>query len=343
VESIAPTEAQEDALFLPSSFSVALLMMLLGMFCWGSWPNTYKLTHGWRYELFYWDFALGIFLSSLLVAGTLGSLFGLPTFWQNLLSADRSALVYAFLAGVLWNLGNVLLMAGVALVGMAVVFPVSIGLALVVSTIGSYLVMPRGDPLWLFAGVAFVFAAVTLNSFAYRTAARERQNTSKNGLLVCLGAGILISTATPLVGKALSAPSPLGPYGITSLFTLAALISTFPVMGYFMQRPLAGKAVAAADYWKGSLNEHSAGLLGGFGWAMGSVLTFTAANLVGIALAGAIGQANPLVAALWGLLVWKEFRDAPRRSKVLLAFMFGLYILGLVLLALSFKSSSVLR
>jgi glucose uptake protein len=326
--------------FLPSSFSVALVMMLLGMFCWGSWPNTYKLTHGWRHELFYWDFAFGIFLTSVLVAGTLGTFFGSPTFWQNLLSADRSALVCAILAGVVWNLGNVLLMAGITMVGMAVVFPVSIGLALALSTIGSYLVMPRGNPLWLFAGVAFVFAAVMLNSFAYRAAARERQSTSRNGLLVCLVAGILISAATPLVGKALSSSAPLGPYGITFLFTLAALVSTLPIMGYFMQCPVEGRPIAAADYWKGSVYEHSAGLLGGFGWAMGTVLTFTAANLVGIALAGAIGQANPLVAALWGIVAWKEFRGAPRRSRVLLAVMFGLYIAGLVLLAFSFKGGA---
>jgi glucose uptake protein len=158
--------------------------------------------------------------------------------------------------------------------------------------------------------------------------------------LVCLVAGILISAATPLVGKALSSSAPLGPYGITFLFTLAALVSTLPIMGYFMQCPVEGRPIAAADYWKGSVYEHSAGLLGGFGWAMGTVLTFTAANLVGIALAGAIGQANPLVAALWGIVAWKEFRGAPRRSRVLLAVMFGLYIAGLVLLAFSFKGGA---
>src|SRR5712664_1755132 len=138
-------------MFLPGSYQAALVMMLLGMFFWGSWPNTYKLTNGWRFELFYWDYALGIFLTSILVGVTMGTLSGgSQTFWQNLTSADHSAFLYAMSAGALWNLGNILLVAGLALVGLAVAFPVSIGLALVVGAIGSYIVTPRGNPALLF-------------------------------------------------------------------------------------------------------------------------------------------------------------------------------------------------
>jgi len=326
-------------MFLPESFAVALLMMVLGMIFWGSWPNTYKLTRDWRFELFYWDYALGIFLTSILLGFTFGTFFGGTTFWQNLVEADRSAWLYAFLAGVLWNCGNVLLVAGLALVGMAVAFPVAIGLALVVGVVGSYLVMPRGNPVLLFLGVGWVLLAVILNSAAYRSAAESRPKVSKSGLWICLLAGVLFSGFGPLVGKALSAPSPLGPYGITFLFTFGALVSTFPLMAYFMKRPVDGAPLSAADYQRGTVKEHAAGLLGGLIWGLGTTLTFTAASMVGIALAYAIGQANPLIAALWGVFVWHEFRGAPRRSRVLLAFMFLLYLAGLIFLSASFEAA----
>lgn len=325
-------------MFLPESFAVALFMMILGMVFWGSWPNTYKLTRNWRFELFYWDYALGIFLTSILVALTLGTLFGTPTFRQSFLAADRSAWLYALLAGVVWNCGNILLVAGVALVGMAVAFPVAIGLALVLGVIGSYLVMPRGNPVLLFVGVAWVFLAVILNSLAYRSAAASRPTVSRAGLWVCFLAGVLFSGFGPLVGKALSSPNPLGPYGITFLFTLGALISTGPVMVYFMRHPVEGPPLARADYQQGTAGQHAAGLLGGFIWGLGTTLTFTAASMVGIALAYAIGQANPLVAALWGVFVWREFRGAPTKSRILLAVMFVLYLAGLIFLASSFET-----
>jgi glucose uptake protein len=327
-------------MFIPSSYAVALTMMLLGMFFWGSWPNTYKLTRNWRFELFYWDYALGIFFTSILVGLTLGTFFGPETFWQNLVSADRNAWLYALLAGIIWNCGNILLVAGVALVGLAVAFPVSIGLALVVGVIGSYVITPRGNPGLLFTGVAAVLIAVILNSFAYRAAAASRPKVSRSGLWVCLIAGVLFSGFGPLLAKAYSTAHPLAPYGVEFLFTLGALISTVPVMSYFMRRPVEGARVTWADYMKGSRGEHAAGLFGGFVWGLGTTFTFVPMAVVGTALAYAIGQSNPLVAALWGVFVWREFHGAPPKSKALLAVMFGLYFAGLLLLALSFKTGS---
>jgi len=322
-------------MFIPESFVAALLMMLGGMICWGSWPSIQKLTTNWRFELFYYDFAIGIFAAGALIAATLGTLFGSPTCWENLAAADRSVIVLILLSGVIWNMANVLLVNGIALVGMAVAFPVAIGLALVLSTIGGYLVMPRGNPMLLAAGVAFVFAAVIVNSLAYSRATAERKQGSRKGLIACLLAGVLISTVGPVVGKALSARPQLGPYGITFLFTGAAFASTFPILYVFMHHPLEGSPTCAAGYWKGTGAQHAAGFSAGAVWTLGTALTWTAANQVGIALAMAIGQANPLVAAVWGVFVWGEFKGAPRRSKLLLVLMFALYVAGLMLLVSS--------
>jgi glucose uptake protein len=328
-------------MFLPGSYVVALVIMVAGMIFWGSWANTYKLTRNWRIELYYWDYAVGIFLTSIAVGLTLGTFCGGTTFAGNLMEADRSAWIYAICAGALWNCGNILLMLGVALVGLAVAFPLSIGLALVFGVIGSYMVMPKGNPVLLFGGVAMVFVAVIFNSLAYRaakTGGEAKQSVSRPGLIACLVAGVLFSGFGPLVGKALSTPKPLGPYGVSFLFTFGALLSTVPLLAYFMRHPLEGSPLSWADYRRGRVRDHAAGLIGAFFWGLGTTFTFVGANSVGIALAYAIGQANPLVAGLWGVFVWREFKGAPRRANVLLAFMFALYFGGLLVLASSFNA-----
>jgi len=322
-------------MFEPTSFASALWMMLAGMVCWGSWPAIYKATGRWRFELFYFDFSIGILCGAIILAGTLGTLFGSPTCWDNLASAERSALVYAAVSGVIWNLANLLLVNGTALVGMAVAFPVAIGLALVLSTIGGYIVMPRGNPVLLAAGVSLVLAAVVVNSLAYRAASQDLKKPSPKGLLACLVAGLLIATVGPTIGKSLSAHPPASAYGITLAFTASAFLSTFVFVPWLLRHPLQGEPGRAEAYWAGGVVRHVAGVAAGVVWTLGTWLTWMAAGLVGIALAMAIGQANPLVAAAWGVFFWREFRGANRRSKQLLGVMFGLYVMGLALLALS--------
>ena len=325
-------------MFIPGSYTAALIMMLMGMFFWGSWPNTYKLTKKWRFELFYWDYAFGIFLTAIVVGLTMGTFFGNGTFWENLMGADWAAWTYALIAGFLWNCGNILLVAGVALVGLAVAFPVSIGMALVVGVIGSYIVTPRGDPALLFSGVALVLVAVIVNSMAYRSAASSRAKVSSSGLWVCVLSGVFFSGFGPLLAKSYSTPKPLAPYGVEVLFTLGALISTMFVNVYFMRKPVEGPPLTFGDYRLGTGGQHLAGLLGGFFWGLGTTFTFVPMAMVGTALAYAIGQSNPLVAALWGVFVWREFRGAPAKSHALVALMFLLYVGGVLLLTLSFKS-----
>lgn len=326
-------------MFLPQSFATALLMMLAGMVCWGSWANPYKLTPGRRFELFYWDYVIGIFLTAVAGALTLGSLFGTPTSLENLAGAGAASMGYALLAGVVLNCGNVLLMAGIALVGMAVAFPIALGLSIVAGTALSYMVNPRGNAAFLFTGVALVFVAVVLSSLAYRARESGAAKPPLKGLLICTASGILFCGFTPLVAKAFAAPQPVGPYGAAVLFTAGALLSTFPLMGYFMRHPVEGAPLAASEFFKGTRREHLAGLFGGLIWGTGTVLTFAAADYVGMALAGAIGQANCMVAAIWGVFVWREFRGAPLKPKLFLAAMFLFYAAGIAAIALSHEAA----
>jgi len=324
--------------FQPQTFAVALTMMILSMFFWGIWPNTYKATRNWRFELFYWDYAFGMVAASALIGMTIGTLFGSPTFLENLASADRITWLYAFLAGFVWNCGNILLIGGVALVGLATAFPTGVGLALVLGSVASYAVMPQGKAGLLFTGVACVFVAVVLNSLAYRFYSGGQKKISAKGLWLCIGAGLLFSAFGPLVGKALSAPHPLSGYGVTLLFSVGALASTFPMMAYLMRRPVEGGPISWSDYRRGSPGQHLAGFAGALLWGLGTTLNFSAAEMVGVTLAYSIGFANPLVAALAGIFVWGEFKGAPTRSRVALAIMFIFYIAGLVFLAASFEA-----
>lgn len=323
-------------MFYPTSYAMALLMMFIGMFLWGSWLNTLKLTRNWRFELFYFDYALGIFLTSVLVGLTLGTWYGVDTYWVNLHAANRTAWLYAFLAGIVWNAGNILLTAGVSIVGMAVAFPATIGLALVVGVTGGYVVTPRGNPVFLFVGVAVVFLAVIASSLAYRSAASSRHKVSKVGMPVCLFSGILFSVVGPLLAKASSGSPSLGTYGLISLFTLGGLLSTFPLMAYLMKHPLDEAPLTVSDYWKGSLGQHVAGLAGGVLWTMGTTCVLVPQSMVRTALAYSIGHSNALVAVLWGVLVWREFRGAPAQSLVLAGLTFVLYFVGLVFQAANF-------
>jgi glucose uptake protein len=317
-------------MFVPNSFGVALAVLLVGMMCWGSWANAYKITPDRRFELFYWDYVIGIFLTAIVGALTLGSMFGGPTALQNLLAASRESILYALLAGVVLNCGNVLLTAALSLVGMTVAFPIAQGLSIVVGTIISYLITPKGNPIYLFVGVGLVLAAVMLSSLAYRAREANSVKPSKKGFFLAVLSGILFCGFGPLVTKAFACAKPVDPYGAAVLFTAGAFLSTFPLMGYFMRFPVKGAPISAAEFWRSSKKEHLTGLLGGFIWGAGTVFTFTAANYVGMALAGAIGQANSVIAASWGVFVWLEFRGASVRVRLLLVAMFAFYIGGIL-------------
>jgi glucose uptake protein len=327
-------------MFTPDSFGIALLMMVTSTICWGSWANTYKLTKGYRFELFYWDYAFGIVLISLVFALTLGSRGGADSFVANVRSADGSAIVLALVAGFIFNIANLLLVAAIEMAGLAVAFPVAIGIALVEGVVLSYILQPKGDAVMLGLGVLLAIFAVIADGKAYGNLAAGRTAVSRKSLVVCVVSGLLMGAFAPFVTRALTSEHPLTSYSIAVFFTLGALLCCFVVNVYFMTNPLVGEPVEFTGYFRQRAQDHLLGLVGGAVWGTGMVFNFVAASLVGVAISYAIGQAAPMVAALWGVFVWNEFRGANAVAKRYLAAMFVFYLLALFVIARAYTSAT---
>lgn len=326
-------------MFVPHTFEAALIMTILSTICWGSFANTMKLTTNYRVELYYWDYAAGIFLISLILALTLGSMYGPPTsFIANLGSASASNLAYAAIGGFIFNIANVLLLAGIELVGLAIAFPISIGIALVEGVILSYAIQPKGSGRLLAAGVAMALVAVILIGKAYGELQDKSKEVPKKGIVVCVISGLLMGIFAPFVTRAMTADRPLTPYTVAVFFTAGAVTCCFFFNTYLMRRPIVGLPVTFEGYKAAPASYHLLGLLGGAVWGIGTVFNFVAASLVGVAISYAIGQASPMVAALWGVFVWKEFRGANTRAKTYVAAMFMSYVLALILIARAYQA-----
>ena len=327
-------------MFIPESYGLALLLMILCMICWGSWANTYKLTKDVRFELFYWDYAVGIFVMALILAFTLGSWRGgEEAFLANLTQATGSRIALAMLGGVVFNLANILLVAAIAISGLAVAFPIGIGTALVLGTVLTYLVQKTGNPVLLFAGVALAVVAIIADALAYKALSGGKLQVTKKGIWICIISGVLMGAWSPFTAASMAeGPGQLTPYTSTVFFTFAALVSTFFFNIYFMQKPLAGEPVSFAGYLKGSPSWHALGLLGGFIWCLGTAFNLIAGRSAGFAISYAMGQSAPMVAAIWGIFVWKEFAGAGGKSKMYLALMFVFYIGAIAVIANAYQT-----
>ncbi len=340
---------------LPQTYMGALLLMILSMICWGSWANTYKLSGKWRFELFYWDYAIGVLLAAIVAAFTFGSLgFDGFLFTDDLMRAGRRNIAYGVGAGVIFNLANMLLVAAIAVAGMSVAFPVGIGLALIIGVIWNYFIKPQGNPTLLFTGVAIVVAAIVVDALAYRglalAKAKEVIKAGKSkstaipkvgwkGLILSITSGLLMGSFYPLVELGKQGDAGLGPYAIAFVFAVGVFASTFVFNLFFMNLPVQGPPVEILDYFKGNLRQHALGILGGGIWALGTITNFVVASApnphVGPAISYALGQGATLISALWGLLVWKEFRGADGAVKVQLALMLVLFTAGLTLISIA--------
>jgi glucose uptake protein len=321
-------------MFTPSSLSIALLMMITSAVCWGSWANTYKGVKGYRFELFYWDYTVGIFIISLVLAFTMGSTgHDSSSFLNNVHAADASNIINALIGGALFNLANLLLVAAIDMAGLAVAFPISIGIALVVGVALSYALQPKGNALLLALGVACAFIAVLLDGKAYGSLADAGRPVSKKSLITCVVSGILMGLWAPFMTHAMTRGNSLGPYSAAVFLTLGALLSCFIWNIYFMKHPLVGEPVGFSGFYRGSAGVHFLGLFGGFIWGIGTVFNLVAASFTGVAISYAIGQSAPMVAALWGILAWKEFANSGPRAKTYLVLMFVFYGLAIFLVA----------
>jgi glucose uptake protein len=314
------------------------------MLCWGSFANTQKLAgKTWRFELFYWDYVIGIVLFSLLVAFTLGSNGDKGrSFITDLRQADLSNIFSAFLGGIIFNAANILLCAAIAIAGMAVAFPVGIGIALVLGVIINFIAAPHGNTSLLFAGVALVSIAIVINAIAYNKASKVNKKVPTKGIILSVVCGILMSffyrfiaASTDLANLEYPAVGKMTPYTAVFIFSLGILASNFLFNTYIMRRPFEGTPVTYSAYFKGKIRTHLVGVLGGIIWALGISLNFIAAGKAGPAISYGLGQGSTLVAALWGVFIWREFRSAPKSTNYLISAMFLFFIAGLSLIVVA--------
>lgn len=323
---------------VPHSYPAALLLMLVSMLCWGSWANTQKIDRRMRFELFYWDYVWGILACAVVAGLTAGRAqpASPDSFFRNLSEAGGTKVLEAFLGGVVFNAGNLLLVAAIAVAGMAVAFPVGAGLALIIGTTLNYFITPRGNPLLLFGGIALVCAAITFDAWAYRGLGRGAKAATK-GIVLSVACGVIIGLFYPLVASALQGAHHLGPYTTGFVFALGVLASNVPLNYAAMRHPVSGPPLSMREYARSRFGAHAWGVLGGVIWGVGTTSNFVASSvpLVGPATSFALGQGNTLVSALWGVFVWKEFRGAGPAVVRRLALMFVLFVLGLTCIALA--------
>lgn len=328
------------------SYPVAVVMCIVTMLCWGSWANTQKLaTKEWRFQLFYWDYAIGVFLLSLLLAFTMGSMGdGGRSFVADLKQAEAKWLWSALIGGIVFNLSNILLVAAIDIAGLAVAFPVGVGLALVLGVITTYLRKPEGNVPMLALGVLAIVVAIVLDAMAYRRLASGEKKTPMKGIVISVLAGVLMGWFYSFVAGAMGKigpdrvlePGKLSAYTAIVLFSFGLLISNFVWNSIMMVKPLSGQPVPFGDYFsKGNARLHAIGILGGLIWNIGMSFSIIASSAAGPALSYGLGQGATMVGAFWGVFVWKEFKGAPAATNGLLAAMFLFYLLGLGVLVAS--------
>ena len=323
------------------SYPLAVMMCVVTMLCWGSWANTQKLaSKEWKFQLFYWDYCIGVVLLSLIAALTMGSIGSVGrSFVPDLKQATGAALGFAFLGGVVFNVANILLVAAIDIAGMSVAFPIGIGIALVEGVIINYILKPQGNPILLFAGVAGIAIAIIIDALAYKKLAGGEQKTTGKGIVISIAAGVLMGLFYYLVQRGVVADftkpeaGKMGPYAAVFIFSIGVFLSSFLWNTIVMARPFTGEPVPLGDYFKkGNLRLHAIGIVGGAIWGVGMSVNMVAAGTAGPAISYGLGQGATMVAAFWGVFIWKEFKSAPPQTNKLLALMFVFYAVGLALL-----------
>lgn len=333
-------------MFIINSYSLAVAFCFITMLCWGSWGNTQKLAaKNWRYELFYWDYVIGMVLFSLLICFTMGSIGseGRP-FLQDIAQVSLGNIGSIILGGIIFNASNILLSASTSIAGMAVAFPLGVGLSLVLGTIINYIGAPKGNPVILFLGVALIVVAIICNGIASGKVQQGngQQTNGKKGIALAVVAGILMSffyrfvaAAMDLDNFAAPAAGKATPYTAIFIFSLGVLLSNFLFNTIVMRRPFVGEPVPYREYFKGNARTHLVGILGGAVWCLGTAFSYIASGKAGAAISYALGQGAPMIAAIWGVFVWKEFKGGSRGVYALLGVMFFFFIAGLGLIIVS--------
>lgn len=335
-------------MYIVNSYTLAVILCFVTMLCWGSWGNTQKLaSKSWRYELFYWDYVIGMVLFSLLLAFTLGSTGSEGrSFSEDIMQLSPASAGWIALGAVVFNISNILLSASISLAGMSVAFPLGVGLALVIGVGNNYFFHPSGNenPLLLGLGVLLVVLAIICNGIASGKVDNSHRDAAQNrkGIILALSAGVIMSTFSALVfnGVDLSdfahpAPGMATPYTAIVVFALGVFLSNFVINTIVMRKPFSGEPVSYCAYFRGDFKTHLVGMLGGSIWCLGTALSYITAGKAGAAVSYALGQGAPMIAAIWGVFIWKEFKGANRSVYSLLVAMFALFISGLALIVVA--------
>ncbi len=331
-------------MYIVDSYGLAVIFCILTMLGWGSWANTLKMTSKeWEFPLYYWDYSIGLVLTTLLFGFTFGSSGEEGrSFIADLTQANDSALISAFIGGVVFNIANLLVVAATAIAGLAVAFPIAIGLALVIGVVVNYIATPLGNPVLLFIGVALVVVAILVDAAAYKKLPQEKKGDQTKGIVISIIAGILMGFFYRFVAASMTTnfATPdtglLTPYSAMFVFTIGLFVSNFIFNTWFMYKPVTGKAVGYGDYFKlGTPKLHLIGILGGLIWCAAMEFNLMASEKAGFAISYGLGQGATMVSAAWGVFVWKEFAAAPKGTNKLLTAMFALFIVGLSLIVIA--------
>lgn len=327
-------------MYIVSNYEIAVVFTIITMLCWGSWANTQKLAGSkWRFELFYWDYVIGILILAFLSALTIGNSGSEGRgFIADMQQADFANTGNAILGGVIFNLANILLVAAIAIAGMSVAFPVGIGIALVLGVLINYIAAPHGNPVLLFSGVGLVTLAILFDAIAYSKHASSNQKISTRGIVLSVIAGLLMALFYRFVAHSMSddfvnpVSGKLTPYSAVVFFSIGILVSNFVFNTILMRKPIAGEPVYYKQYFAGNLKTHLTGVLGGIIWCLGMSFSIIAAGKAGYAISYGLGQGATLVGALWGVFIWKEFKNGTKFVNTLLTFMFICFLIGIALI-----------
>jgi glucose uptake protein len=331
-------------MYIVDSYSIAVVFCVITMLGWGSWANTLKMTSKkWEFPLYYWDYSIGLVAVALIFGLTLGSSGETGrSFLADVGQADTRALGSAFLGGVIFNLSNLLIVAATAIAGMAVAFPIAVGLALVIGVVVNYIATPLGNPWILFIGLALVVLAIIIDAAAYRRLPQENKGEQKKGIIISILSGILMGffyrfvAASMTTNFAVPDAGLLSPYSAMFIFTCGIFISNFLINTWFMYKPVAGKPVGYRDYFRmGTPRLHLIGILGGLIWCTAMEFNLIASEQAGFAISYGLGQGATMISAAWGVFIWKEFSGAPRGTGRMLTAMFALFIIGLSLIVIA--------
>jgi len=331
-------------MYIVDSYGLAVIFCIITMLGWGSWANTLKMTgKTWEFPLYYWDYSIGLVITALLFGVTFGSIGPEGrSFFDDLGQASGSALTSAFIGGIIFNISNLLIVAATAIAGMSVAFPIAVGLALAIGVVVNYIATPLGNPYILFIGLFLLIIAIVIDALAYRRLPQEHTGDKKKGIMISIISGILMGFFYRFVAASMTTDfaNPdaglLTPYSAMLVFTVGIFLSNFIFNSWFMYKPVSGKAVSYADYFRlGNPKLHMVGILGGLIWCTAMEFNLIASEQAGFAISYGLGQGATMIAAAWGVFVWKEFASAPKGTNKLLAAMFIFFIIGLVLIVVA--------